>query len=80
MLQEVLPARSTLAGGKIDREQLTPAFPVDANRDQDGLARDDARLTHLLVTRIENEIGKRLLQPALTKSLAELSALACRSA
>src|SRR6266702_5585710 len=53
--QKIPPARSTLAVGELDRKNLAPAVPVDADRDQHRLARDDAGLAHPLVARVRSE-------------------------
>ena len=62
--QEVAPARSTLPVGELDTEDLAAAVPIDADRDQHRLAGDDTRLAHLLIARIEDQVGERLVQPA----------------
>jgi hypothetical protein len=56
--QEIPPARSALAVGELDRQHLAAAVPVDADRDQHGLADDDPGLAHPLVARVENQVGK----------------------
>jgi len=46
-LQEpVLPARPALPVGQLNRKQLAPAFPVDADRDHHRLAGNDSILAH----------------------------------
>src|SRR6202048_5343906 len=40
--QEIPPARSALPVGELDRQNLAPAVPVDADRDQHRLAGDHA--------------------------------------
>src|SRR5438270_897543 len=40
--QEYPPARSALALGELNRQDLAAAIPVDADRDQHGLADDDS--------------------------------------
>src|SRR5213080_1259180 len=54
--QEIPPARSALAIGELDRHHLTPAVPVDADRDQHRLADNHAGLAHPLVARIQDQI------------------------
>jgi hypothetical protein len=65
--QEIAPARSALAVGELDRQHLTAAVPVDANRDQHRLAGDHAGLAHSLVTRIQDHIGEGFGQRAAGK-------------
>jgi hypothetical protein len=52
--EEVAPARSALAIGELDRQDLAPAILVDRHRHQDRLADDDSGLAHLLVARVED--------------------------
>src|ERR1700731_1993775 len=56
--QEIAPARPALAVGELDRQHLTAAVPVDADRDQHRLAGDHAGLAHPLVARVEDQIGE----------------------
>src|SRR2546423_14147266 len=56
--QEIPPARSALAVGELDRQHLAAAVPIDADRDQHGLADDDAGFAHPLVTCIQDQIGE----------------------
>ena len=62
--KEVAPGRAALAGGELDREDLPPAFPVDADRDVHGLAAHHAALAHPLVSGVEDQVGEGLLQAA----------------
>src|SRR5438094_4941304 len=61
--QQVLPGGAAFAIGHLDGEDLAPAVPVDADRDQHRLADHDAALAHLLVAGIDDEIGKGLIKP-----------------
>ena len=56
--QKIPPARATLPVGELDRQHLAPAVPVDADRNQHGLADDHASLSHPLIARVEDQIGK----------------------
>lgn len=67
--QDVLPGRAALAAGHLDGQDLPPAVPVDADGDRHRLAPDDAGLSDLLITGIEDEIGKGLLKRAAGKGL-----------
>jgi hypothetical protein len=60
--QEVLPRRPALTVGHLHAEDLAPAVPVDADRDQHCLAGDDAVLAHLLVASIEDQVGERFVE------------------
>jgi hypothetical protein len=62
--EEVAPGRAALAGRELDREDLPPALPVDADGDVHGLGAHDAALAHPLVPGIEDEVGEGLVQPA----------------
>jgi pimeloyl-ACP methyl ester carboxylesterase len=68
-LQKVLPARAALAVGQLNRKHLAAAFPVDADRDQHRLARNNPVIPHLLIAGVQDQIGKRFLQPALAERL-----------
>jgi hypothetical protein len=73
--EEVAPTRPALAVGQLDAEHLTAAVPIDTDGDQHRLAGDDAGLANLLVTRVQDQIGERLAQPAageLGQALVEL--------
>jgi hypothetical protein len=70
--KEVSPGGTALAVGHLDGEDLATPVPVDADRDQHGLAHDDARLAHLLIARVEDEIRKGLAAGALGKGLEAL--------
>ena len=65
--EKVAPARSALAIGELDCQDLAPAVFVDRHRDQHRLADDDPGLAHLLVACIEDQIGIVLAQPPLGK-------------
>ena len=67
--QELLPARSALAIGKLDRQHLAPALPVNADGDQHRLAGNDPVFPHPLVAGIQDQVGKGLLQLALAERL-----------
>src|SRR5215469_11613352 len=56
--QKIPPARSALPVGKLDRQHLAMAIPIDADRNQHRLAGDDPGLAHPLVARVEDQIGK----------------------
>lgn len=49
--------REALPIGHLHRQNLAPAFPVNAQCDQHGLRGNDAILAQLLVTGIEDEMG-----------------------
>src|ERR1700732_331112 len=65
--QEIAPARPALAVGELDRQHLTAAVPVDADRDQHRLAGDHAGLAHPLIARVEDQIGEGFGQGATGK-------------
>lgn len=67
--QKLLPARAALAVGKLDRQHLAPALPVNADRDQHRVARNDAVLADALVAGVQDQIGERLLQLAFAECL-----------
>jgi hypothetical protein len=67
--EEVLPGRAALAAGYLDRQNLPPSVPVDANGDQHRLAHHDAGLAHLLIAGIEDQVSKGLLKRAFGKGL-----------
>src|SRR5579883_3600964 len=67
--EEVAPARTALAVGELDGEDLSSTLPIDADCDQHRLALDHPRLTDPLVAGVEHEIGKGFLQPPLGKRL-----------
>ena len=56
--QEVPPARSALPVGQLDRQHLAPGVPVDADRDQHRVARNNAGFAYPLVARVEDQIGQ----------------------
>jgi hypothetical protein len=68
-LQKLLPARPALPVGQFHREHLAPAFPVDADRDQHRVARNDPILAHPFVAGVQDQIGIRFFQLALAKRL-----------
>ena len=70
--EEVLPGRSALAIGDLDCQDLAAPVPVDADGDQDCLAQDNAALAHLLITRVQDEVGEGLFEGALGKGLEAL--------
>src|SRR5690242_20937127 len=60
-------ARPALAVGELDRQHLTAAVPVDADRDQHRLSGDHAGLAHPLIARVEDQIGEGFGQAATGK-------------
>ncbi len=56
--EEVLPGGTAFTAGHLDRQYLPPSVPVDANSDQHRLAHHHTGLAHLLITGIENQVGK----------------------
>src|SRR6516162_6208598 len=44
--------------GQLDRQHLAPAVPVDADRDQHRVARNNAGFAYPLVARVEDQIGQ----------------------
>lgn len=62
--QKLLLARSALPVGELNRKHLTPALPVDADRDQHRLADNDPVFPDALVAGVQDQIGKRLPQLA----------------
>ena len=75
--QEVLPGRAALAVGHVDGQDLAATVPVDADRDQHGLARDHAALAHLLITGVEDEVRERLGKGARGKGVEAYGPGAC---
>ena len=60
---------NAFAGGHFDRQDLAASVPVDADGDQHRLAHHHAALAHLLVARVEDEVGKGLFEGASGKGL-----------
>src|SRR6202011_6340326 len=71
--EEITPARPALAIGQLDRQDLTPAILINRHRNQHCLADDDPGLAHLLVARVEDQIGVALGEPPLGKALSRSS-------
>ena len=59
-----LPRRCAFPVGQLHRQHLAPPFAVDAERDQHRLGSDHPVVAHLLVSRIDDHIGKRFVEPA----------------
>ncbi|GEM_PF-2869021 len=66
--EKVPPTRPALAVGEVDAQDLAAPFPVDADCNQDGLRMDHVIHPNFFVTRIEDQIGKRLLKPPTRKT------------
>ena len=62
------PARARLSIRELHAQDLAPALAVDPDRDEDRLRLDHAVEPDLLVPRIEDQIGIRLVEPALGKA------------
>ena len=67
--QEVLPggprqAQEALAIGPSPPPGSPTSVPINAHRDQHRLAHDNAGLAHLLITGVEDQVGKGLLKRA----------------
>lgn len=77
--QKLPPCARTFLARKLHAQHAPAPIVVDAKRDEHRLASYDAVLAHALVTRIEHEIGIRLLQRPLRKH-AQLFIQACRQA
>jgi hypothetical protein len=60
--QQFFPARQAFAASELDRKNVPPSFPIDADRDQHGLATDSAILPHFLIAGIQNQVWVGLLQ------------------
>jgi hypothetical protein len=61
---DAAPGGAALAGGEFDREDLPPAFPVDADGDVQGLAAHHAALADPLIAGVEDQVGEGLFKPA----------------
>jgi hypothetical protein len=61
-LEEFLPTAGALPVGQLHGEDLAPAFPVDADGDQDGLAADHAVDAHLLVPGVQDQVRAGFFQ------------------
>src|SRR5579884_449342 len=70
--QEIAPARPALAVRQLDRQDLAPAVLVNRHRHQHSLADNDPGLAHLLVARIQDQIGIALVEPAFCERLQTL--------
>ena len=66
--QEIPPTRPALAVRKLHTQDLPPPFPVDADRDQNRLRLNHVIHPHLFVTRVEDQIRKRLTKPPARKA------------
>ena len=67
------PARPALAVGELDRQHLTAAVPVDADRDQHRLAGDHAGLAHpLSAVQIEYSLWSRDVEAEIQPLCEEL--------
>jgi hypothetical protein len=75
--QKITPAGPALAVGEIDAEDLAPTFAIDRHRDQHRLADADTSLTDLLVARIEDQIGERLIQTSSGKTPSRRRPMTC---
>ncbi len=67
----VFPARARLPVRELHAEQLASPFPVDPDGHEHGLGLNHPVQPDLLVARIEDEVGVRLLQPAVGKALQQ---------
>src|SRR5208282_1622598 len=70
--KQVLPRGAAFPVGHFDGQDLATPVPVDPDRDQHRLARDHAALAHLLITRVEDEVGERLAKGASGKGVEAL--------
>lgn len=67
--KKVLAPRSALPVGQLDREDLAPAFPVDADRDQHRLAGNDPVVPDALLAGVQDQVGEWLPQLAFAERL-----------
>ena len=66
--EEFFPTRCALAVGQLHSNYSPPSFPIDPNRHQHRVALHYSSSAHLLIARIQDDIGVLFLQPALGKT------------
>ena len=60
--QKVFPAGRALPVGHLHAEHLAPSLPINADGHQHRSGADDSVLAHLLIARVEDQVGILALQ------------------